>query len=414
QTGLGPGFSAFTFGCAISSNGAVLLARKRPVPESVELVQFRDGGTVWAASSIFATSTSSAQKSRHFHSDGDTAAVAGIASGVGASRLIVDFLGVDPVSGDWYVEDTGRGPNVLFGYGIGDVHVRGDQAIVQVFGSRRAFAWKRTAPGQWSDVALPDAVVGPSSDMWRLALGDDRLLSLHRAGDRWRFELRERTGPASWTLLGVTPLASVNSIGSVGLQFDGERALLQDNAETTIWCRTSAGTLSQEWAAPGFGYRLGDGYLVTRVLDGSGFETNVIPFDDLASGFPPCFSAGRNVCTEQRGGALRYLPGSGIVSDEVWLTGAPPNAFAVLYGQRSFNPPFNPTVDALCLPLFPTRVTTMPIRTSTDGSGIWRLDPSQLPTELGPISYAGELAAFQALVRIPGGAASTDAVWVQL
>ncbi|MEM6674191.1 MAG: hypothetical protein AAF726_15205, partial [Planctomycetota bacterium] len=47
QTGLGPGFSAFTFGCAISSNGAVLLARKRPVPESVELVQFRDGGTVW-------------------------------------------------------------------------------------------------------------------------------------------------------------------------------------------------------------------------------------------------------------------------------------------------------------------------------------------------------------------------------
>ncbi|QDV04764.1 hypothetical protein Poly30_02570 [Planctomycetes bacterium Poly30] len=415
QSGLGSSAAAFTFGCAISNDAAVLLARKNPWSVNVELIEIRRSGSVWSARSFQASGFSSVQKSRHFHSDGNTAAVALQGTTPMGSRILVDIVTVDRATGEWYVEDTvDAGPaGALGGYAIGDVTVRGNRITLRQFNSRRATAWERVTTGQWEEVALPSDVVGPSGDLWKIAMEGEVLASLHGPAMTPRVDVRERDVQGGWTLMSSSTLSLPITSGPLHFALAGERIAFQPEAtRVEVLRRATPTTLVTESIVDGVMMALQKDVLVAYLPTGAGFM-NVVPLDDLATGLLPCLTAGRNVCTGQRGGALRFLPGSSPNAAEVLLTDAPANSMAVLFGQGGFSEPATPTLGGLCL-TSSLRVTAPPIRTAGDGSGIWSLDPGNLSTAFGTTSYIGRTIALQSLVRTPAGAASTDAIWVQL
>lgn len=413
QFGLGPAFASFTFGCAISNDGKLLLPRKRPLPYVVQMIEYDDASGTSAPRRIGMSGGASAMKSRHFDSDGETAAVATQGQGPGAPRIAVDVLGVDPVTGDWRVEDTFRGGNALVGYGIGNVTVRGDVVTLVEFAPVRGRAWERVAPGQWEEIPLPAVISQPSTGLHEFAIDGNVLATIQGTSTTTRvLDVYERDASGAWTLMASRPFTPPSTAGGIDLRVAGDRIAVQTwMSDVEIFRRTTPTTLELESSVDGDLMKLEDDFVIVRTSFGRA-GIKVLPLDELASGFAPCETVGQNVCVIQIGGGLRYfLRGT---TDRVQIHHAPANAYAVLFGQEDYMEPTTVTLDGLCLGSSFVRVMSTPIRTGADGTGDWNLDTANLMTASGTVSYVGRTLALQALVRSSVGTVSSDAVFVQL
>lgn len=427
----GFGFAAYPFGIALASSGAVLLARKEPLPLLPTLTQLRRVGAAGALASTVLNGSNPILVNegwQRFDSDGDRAVLTTTTEIGGSGFVVLDFFAVDS-AGDWFLEDSVRGPRVGSEYGIFDASIRGDRVVLHTH-QLRVSAWERSGSGTWRPLQLPAAL--DSIDAFGAAIDGNTLVTTHSnpSATAGRTDIYDQLPSGQWVLASSIPYVGASSFNLAPLRprvsgdvvtFEVIPSSLSSQRETHIYRRRTASItdLVIEVPAPVIRLSAEHAFLAFSVAQSS-LDINEVQVVELASLVPGvrlCEERGEVLCSAQRAGDFHYVrnaPAGPLEPTELVLTGAPASRPALLLGSTQSVLPAG-QLDSLCFGASGQVLRPSLALVNAAGSASWSLMPATVELQGGVTSnLTGTRFVFQALVRTPVGAASTRAVEVTL